>query len=220
MSLINDALKKAQRQRAGDSASQTSVDPTGRSATPREQSSSKHAMLLIVCGAGVLIVLSVLVTVYLLRPGNHLDDSSPALASAAVSTPESAPQLIAPEDTPSPVIAMPVITAPAPQIETPPVNPAPTVVIAPPPEVIEPTRPEPVPVEPAVNLQEEIHKFLDQIQIAGIRAAGSESKVLMNNQVYRLNDIVNRELGLRLLQVDSTSLVFTDANGTRYPKKL
>jgi hypothetical protein len=42
----------------------------------------------------------------------------------------------------------------------------------------------------------------------------------MNDRVYRLNDFVDRALGVRLTKVTRESLTFTDANGVTYVKDL
>jgi len=60
--------------------------------------------------------------------------------------------------------------------------------------------------------------FIDAIRVAGIRSSGAESKVLMNDRVYRLNDMVDYTLGIRLTKVATDGLTFTDANGTTYVK--
>ena len=40
----------------------------------------------------------------------------------------------------------------------------------------------------------------------------------MNDRVYRVNDIVDRSLSLRLTKVEPGILTFTDANGMTYVK--
>ena len=42
----------------------------------------------------------------------------------------------------------------------------------------------------------------------------------MSGRVYRLNDIVDYELGLRLTGVGTTTLTFLDENGAVYTKSL
>ena len=64
-----------------------------------------------------------------------------------------------------------------------------------------------------------IYAFIDQLQVMGVRSSGTDSKVLMNDRVYRVNDFVNRELGLKLTKVNSDSLTFVDANGASYTKQ-
>jgi hypothetical protein len=52
----------------------------------------------------------------------------------------------------------------------------------------------------------------------GIRSSGTDSKVLMNDRVYRVNDYVDRILGVKLVSVSRDTLTFTDANGVTYVK--
>ena len=72
------------------------------------------------------------------------------------------------------------------------------------------------PAAPTRNI--EILSFLENTRIAGVRIAGNDSKVLMNDHVYRVNSLVNIELGLRLTGIDATALTFVDENGIVYTK--
>ena len=63
-----------------------------------------------------------------------------------------------------------------------------------------------------------IATFVDNVHVTGIRASGTGSKVLMNDKVYRLGDVVDRLLGLRLVKIEPDSLTFADVNGTLYTK--
>lgn len=63
-----------------------------------------------------------------------------------------------------------------------------------------------------------IQIFVDSVRVAGIRFSGSESKVLMNDRVYRVNDVIDRSLNIRLQQVAPDYLTFVDANGVTYVK--
>jgi hypothetical protein len=40
----------------------------------------------------------------------------------------------------------------------------------------------------------------------------------MNDRVYRIGDVVDRDLGLRLVKVETRRLTFEDARGLSYPK--
>lgn len=60
--------------------------------------------------------------------------------------------------------------------------------------------------------------YIDGLKVTGVRAAGSDSKVLMNDRVYRVNDMVDYELGLRLTGVATAELTFVDDNGVVYTK--
>lgn len=63
-----------------------------------------------------------------------------------------------------------------------------------------------------------ISGFVDAIRVTGIRSSGEDSKVLMNDRVYRVNDIVDRSLGLKLIKVAPDSLTFADPSGVIYVK--
>jgi hypothetical protein len=76
----------------------------------------------------------------------------------------------------------------------------------------------PAPVVTAPKHDERVNQFIDTIRVAGIRSSGTESRVLMNDRVFRVNEIVERNFGLRLTKVEPNTLTFTDANGAVYVK--
>jgi hypothetical protein len=228
MSLINEALKKAQRQR--------SDQPPGSSSNAdrmndRRRPLSAQSVILLVAGAAVLVVFSVVITVYLLN-------RNPATAPAALAA--STPKPAAPAvdlTAPSPVIVPPVVpaatsavasTTPAdatPATETPPaVSALPSAMPSKtPPASVATTNPvaetaEPLPSTPVRPTELEIQLFVDAIRVTGIKSSGGESKVLMNDRVYRVNDFVNRSLALKLVRVEPEMLTFSDASGTTYTK--
>ncbi|MCC6416511.1 MAG: hypothetical protein IT582_11435 [Opitutaceae bacterium] len=201
MSLINNALKKAQRERAANSA-----EPSLSGAAPLHRGSSglpKQTLALILAGGAVLIVLSVVATVYLLRA-----DKSPTPNSAE---PVATPPTAAITNAPPPAISLPVIQAPVPDAAPVPVTSA----ISDPAPV--PPAPHPIPPVP-VNADERVYAFIDNLQIMGVRSSGADSKVLMNDRVYRVNDVVDRALNVRLIRVEPNRLVFEDAGGATYTK--
>lgn len=247
MSLINEALKKAQRVRTeepGDPAAP--VQPAaGNSAriAKRGKATSANTMVLIGSGALVLVVLSVVLTVFLV---NRPSAPAPKSASAAPVAPLPAPAP-PPAETPAPVLVTPALTpavspspaetgatagtspsvpptapttpaasapaAPAPSAEPPATPPIVAATPAPAPAAIVPATPPP-PAAP----DERITAFVEAIKVAGIRSSGNESRVLMNDRVFRVNDIVDRTLGVRLIKVDTDHLTFADARGATYVK--
>ncbi len=240
MSLINDALKRAQRQRTAEEAGINPPMPGGSSGrvTKRGKPLSAQSLLLIVVGATVLIVLSVVATVYLVR-----DTPKPAAAASTAADPtvqagaglglkktsylDSAPSLVV--FVPSPVKTEPAVVTPS-ESASAPVAPQPaqtaTATANPSLPAVNPTasqtarpaavtRPAPDPTLPA---DERVNLFLDKLHVTGIRSSGNESKVLMNDRVYRVNDIVDRTLGLRLTQVRPGVLTFADERGVVYTK--
>jgi cytoskeletal protein RodZ len=67
------------------------------------------------------------------------------------------------------------------------------------------------------------HKILaliNNLHVTGVRVAGDDSKVLMNNRVYRVNDMIDYELGVKLTGVSTTALTFVDENGIVYTRSL
>lgn len=216
MSLINDALKKVQRQHGGEPAAPLPVVPGGPAPHPapvyhvhrRGTPPAAQMFVLIGAGAAVLIVLSVIVTVVLINRS-----PAPAHAPTVTTAPVTAKPL-ADLNAPSPVIVAPVISLPSKLADkgsdADPISAAtaePTVTAA----------PIPLPaIAPPPNPQ--ILTFVDAIHVTGIRSSGNESKVLMNDRVYRVNDMVDRLLGLKLIKVESDLLTFTDEKGVIYTK--
>jgi hypothetical protein len=65
---------------------------------------------------------------------------------------------------------------------------------------------------------ERVAAFVDAVRVTGIRSSGNDSRVLMNERVYRVNDIVERTLGVRLIKAAADSLTFSDSRGVTYVK--
>jgi hypothetical protein len=63
---------------------------------------------------------------------------------------------------------------------------------------------------------DQIQNLVDNYHISGVRAAGAGSKALIDGHVYKVNDLVDRLLGLRLVKVDEDHLTFTDRTGATY----
>jgi len=263
MSLINEALKKAQRQRheePGESATAaalpvlapTSVAPAAEAAPVRRgKTSGANSLLLIGSGAVVLVVLSVVVTVVLSNRSAPSGLSAPAATVAAARPSPAVPPAAAanpavespPPPLTPPVLTPPVVQAPAPApaaasaVSSPPPTPAPAATptpVAPTPAASAPivstpalpaAEPAPAPVTPApaagpARPDERIAHFVEAIKVTGIRSSGAESRVLMNDRVYRVNDTVERTLGVKLTKVEADQLTFADANGLVYVKSI
>lgn len=237
MSLINDALKRAQRQRTAEEAGINPPMPGSSSGrvTKRGKPLSAQSLLLLVVGGTVLIVLSVVATVYLVRDTPPAP-AKPAAAVSATPTAQTPPPTIdlglkrtaAVESAPSLVVFVP---SPAKTEPTTPAEPAP-VAPQPTPGATTPSTPAPFaapvittapvtsPPKPAVAAMpdERVNLYLDKLHVTGIRSSGQDSKVLMNDRVYRVNDIVDRTLNLRLTHVQPGTLTFADERGVVYTK--
>ena len=80
-----------------------------------------------------------------------------------------------------------------------------------------PSAPSPTPADhpkPSARMIAVIEHF----RVGGIRVAGAESKVLMNDHVFRINDIVDHELDIRLTAIEPKALTFEDARGAGYTR--
>jgi hypothetical protein len=75
-----------------------------------------------------------------------------------------------------------------------------------------------VPVR-APRPDDRIPAYLESLRVAGVRILSSDSRVLLNDRVFRVNDTVDRGLGLKLLEVRQGTLVFEDAQGFKHEKR-
>lgn len=233
MSLINDALKKAQKQRTGEAPLLAALPGVGGESATRIARRSKSGgpnLMLIWTGAGVLLLLG---GYFALRPSPVAVPLPPAQKSpvAVNSTPPPASKPSAPNpEAPAPVtFVLPV--APAPRTE--PTGLVQKAAVGEPRAVVPPSpttvaqKPEPVPSSepvtparpaPAPKLETRALTFIEGIRVAGIRASATDSKVLMNDRVYRIGDTVEHEMGLRLVGITANSLTFEDERGGRFTR--
>jgi hypothetical protein len=79
--------------------------------------------------------------------------------------------------------------------------------------VIVPTAPPP-PATPAPDPR--VTAFLDTLRVTAILPSPTAPKVIMNGEVYRLNDLVDRATGLRIINITSSILTFKDHTGFEY----
>ena len=261
MSLINEALKKAQRVRTGDPAGSLPPMPGGGPHVNRRgQSRSAQQLLLLAAGGVVLVVLSVVITFWIANRAPPEKTTARSVAGKSTAAPVPTPAIVAPVIIPpSPVTKNPPVkaepagpaiatTPPAPPAVAPPLQTATTAILPPAPRSSEsvaatiearptpaaPVKPAPISESPGAlpafvpapvstsaalpKTDERVHVFVDSIHVTGIRSSGGDSRVLMNDRVFRVNDIVERTYGVRLTKVEPDALTFTDANGATYVK--
>jgi hypothetical protein len=247
MSLINDALKKAQKQRTGDSPPLASLPSIGgeRAEKIAERTSPAGLNPLLLRGG---IIAAALVVVLLggyfgLRP--RPDPVAPATSPAPVTAIKEATKSATPAEQP-PVgnLAAPAITfnlaIPAESVPVTPMASSPLVPLSAAPATKpaadlaavpgKPANPEAAPsaapaTAPATvaatsttKIEPRAITFIESLRIAGIRASATDSKVLMNDRVYRSGDIVEHEIGLKLIGITANSLTFEDERGGRYTR--
>ncbi len=225
MSLINEALKKAQKQRTGDSPSLSSMPGIGGEPAARIAKRAKPVgfnSLLIRIGAGAIALVALLVGgIFLVRMLLHRPSApppaKPALVVEAASQPaESAPAIKVPA--PSSSVANTFVLPIAAPATPPPAAPARVVAERKPEPPPPPPPSEPAKAQPPPKLEPKAISYIENLHVAGIRAAGAESKVLMSDRVYRIGDIVEHELGLKLTGISSSSLTFADEHGAVYTR--
>jgi len=247
MSLINEALKKAQQQRSGESPPLGGMPAIGGESAARIARRGKPAgfntLLLRLGAAAVALLVLVGGGVFLLR-NKSSEPAAPVkpvvVAAAPAPTPaESAPPpastrasapVVAATPSPPPVSAGSLVVPTAVPVKIEPV----TAAHVEPPPPAEPVKTVGVPilVAPASPLPEAAAarpagtakldpraiNYIESLHVAGIRASTTDAKVLMNDRVYRIGSIVEREMGLKLTGITANSLTFEDERGVSYTR--
>jgi len=214
MSIINEALKKAARQRAEDqSDSMANMHGASGSGNGRRTPMRSQTMVLIGAAALALIVVSVVITGLLLtgksQPKVDFVTATvpttevPASVTVQMPTISLAPL---PKPMPTPIVAAvstPLPSAPAVQVTV---------------KAPEPAAPSPTVAVPELSHADRVEAFMDNLHVSGVRAAGTDSKALVDGHVYRVNDVLNRPLGLKLVKIEEGQLTFVDSRGDTYIK--
>lgn len=243
MSLINDALKKAQRERGETPSVSNAPMPGGGSATSaRASAKSGSQPNFLLLGAGVLLGVVVAVAAVLwLRPAST-PATAPAPATVAsaprpTESPAPTPASASATQSPAAVTATTAAATPAKPVEfVPTVKTEPTVVASatptPAPSPVAPTvePAAPATTAPAPTTAAPVHsgppapsarmvEAIEGYRVTGIRAGtGADAKVLMNDRVFRLGDTVDHSLGIKLIAATPNSLTFRDAAGATYTR--
>jgi hypothetical protein len=214
MSLINEALKKAQRQRAEDPPGAipspmpvpTGGVPVVRVAKRRPPMPARTQVLIIAGSAVLLLVSGAVAFIFLVgEPEPPPPIRRPMVAvNPPVVVPPPAP--VAPVLPPKPDVSLTLPESPAERIA------AAAAASAKAEAVKAPAKP----TGPVANPQ--VYEFLDALRITGIRVSDTDPKVIMNDRVFRLNDLVDRATGLRLTVVEPSTLTFVDRTGYEYRK--
>jgi len=225
MSLINDALKKAARQRAEEQADVVAPMPGGGHRRPSKAGGplKTQTIVLIAGGAVALIVVSAVITgIFIAGKSEQKTTPSAPLPVVSAPSPTPLPQKVSIQ---APIISLPQAQAAAVQTAaptalptpiavakaTPQPTPAPTVAAA----LKAPVAAAPVAAAPE-SRNEIVQGIVDRYRISGVRAAGADSKALVDGHVYKINEVIDRTIGLKLVKVDSDHLTFVDNQGGTY----
>ena len=244
MSLLNEALKKAQRQQHTEQQASARVivqsSLAGTAPAVTRTGMSTRLFTLLIAGAVVLVSGSVLGTVLLLRKPSSIESAPPAVAlnspAAAPAAPQQPPVVAAQApstsaaDTGSLAIRVAIPAAPVTQQATQAPVPAPAPAATPEPSPAADTAPA-APTTPQIRIasidedtaaarETAAYSVINAMRISGIRGTGTDSRVLIDGRVYRINSVVDRTLGLRLTAVEADRLLFTDSRGTVFTRLL
>lgn len=251
MSLINDALKKAQRQQTGGAADPApSVTPGGGTAPRierREKPADFRSQVLVLGGVSAGLLLALIVGGFFwwrssnssetTKPQTVAQTTAPATKLADTASvkaePKPEPAKVEPVKI-EPVAAAPATATPAaagtPQFTLPlaqptsaPTAPAAATTASTSPAVQLPAAtpsPEPVKAAPADRPKPspQMVKAIEAFRVKSRRAAGADSKVLMNDRVYRIGDTVDIDLDIKLIDVAQDALTFEDSRGAVYKR--
>lgn len=72
----------------------------------------------------------------------------------------------------------------------------------------------------AAQPSEDIITWLGQAKITGVRLSDSESKVILNGKTYGVGEYANFKLGLKVMVIQEKRILFIDENGKKYLKRL
>ena len=159
--------------------------------------------MLVLIGAGLvlLVVLAVVATVMYVSPKTPEPVAVANKPAAPTGAPAKAPQV---------VVASTAATPPVVSVESAKISPTPA----------------PTDTAPVINVaplvaatpDEQVQALIDKMRVTGVRTSASGSKVLMNDHIVRLNDLVDRDSGLRLVKIEDGTLTFKDKQGATYTK--
>jgi hypothetical protein len=216
MSLINQALRKAQRDRT------PSRRPLGGEQTPTAYASSTARGMRPALVIGLVIAVAILVGLVAgLSVVIFKGDSTPLtrVAAAPAATPQSDPVAEPPSSAPAPA---PLDVLPSPPAATRPAAPAAT------PSDFEELRKAraateaevAIPATAAAQPSEDIIAWLGNAKLSGVRISDTESKVIVNGKAYAVGDYVHYKLGIKIMLIQERQVLFVDLEGKKYMKRL
>jgi len=72
----------------------------------------------------------------------------------------------------------------------------------------------------AAQPSEDIITWLGSAKLSGVKISNTESKVILNGKAYAVGQFVNFKLGLKVMVIQETRVLFVDNNGKKYMKRL
>jgi len=72
----------------------------------------------------------------------------------------------------------------------------------------------------AAQPSEDIITWLGSAKLSGVKISETESKVILNGRPYAVGEYVNFKLGLKIMIIQEERVLFVDNNGKKYMKRL
>jgi len=72
--------------------------------------------------------------------------------------------------------------------------------------------------EPVAGGDPAVIAFIESLGVTGVRAAGTDSRIVLNGKVYYPNSYVNLDFLLKVHEIYQNEVVFIDRNGIKYRK--
>lgn len=234
MSLINQALRKAQRDRTPQRMGGTGSGEPLPMATVKAEGMKPGLIIGLVVAVAILLGLVAGLSVMLLKGG----DAAPSAQQA--SAPPAAHKLPIEGNSPKPTSE--ASTASATTVEslkpilTPPAKPPSALERETTTGVVEDLREarkaaqakaaaeakarEEAAAHAAAPANQNIIDWLARAQISGVKLSETESKVILNGKSYSVGEYANFPLGLKVLLIQEKRVFFVDNNGKKYMKRL
>lgn len=236
MSLINEALRKAQRDRTPERMPNSPSNAPASTASTGAGSKGMRMGLII----GLVVALAVLVGLVaglslLLLKGNGDAPATPQLASQSSDAITPAPATSAPATpaadpaTPPPVEPITAVTQSAPAAERPIAREQSTAVVeelrrareaAEAKAAAEAQAAKEAAARAAAKPSPEIIDWLSKSKMSGVKLSETGSKVILNGEPYEVGEYANFALGLKVMIIQEKRVLFIDKNGKKYLKKL
>jgi len=230
MSLINQALRKAQRDRTPSRITDP-ADPGSTTAThaPVSGNGSKPTLIIgLVVALALLVGLVAGLSFVLLKGGDGGPDIDLAKRTEAVPTPAST--TVEPSVKETAATLKPITQAVQPTERGLPLDRENTS------SVVEDLRKARQAAEEAARAQaaaaeeaaaraaakpsQDIIDWLARATITGVKVSEAESRVILNGESYAVGEYVNFSLGLKVMIIQEKRVLFVDNNGKKYMKRL
>ncbi|MEM1223617.1 MAG: hypothetical protein AAGH40_12745 [Verrucomicrobiota bacterium] len=222
MSLINQALRKAQRDRTPNRMPSVNAEAGMSSSYAAPPKRGPGLIIGLVLGIAILVGIVAGLTVLLLqkKPATAMaqNETAPALKAETITSPQTAPAPTAPTSTATAsasVMQPPTVQAPAQSIE--PVAPTNSLLAqmgAAREEVQE--KVEAAEIQANLKSSPDVLEWLSTAQVAGVRLSAKGNKAIINGKTYKVGDTIDYELEIRVVSIAQNLITLSDANSKEY----